>query len=146
MRVSEMQGEALDMWVAKAEGHELTTDLQKIGEAAIGIGPAALFRSEAGVLGLSCEGGGRKWNPSTDWSCGGPIIERERINLLKFDDAAQPWCAVIHNSDEHWIDTTWYDEDWKGPTPLIAAMRAFVASVFGEEVPDLAMDEPVKLG
>lgn len=66
-----------------------------------------------------------KFNPATSWMLGGPIIERERINILKFDHPGQPWVAVIHNADEHWIDTTWFDEDWKGATPLVAAMRAF---------------------
>ena len=66
------------------------------------------------------------WNPSTNWAQGGPIIERERITL---DGTAilNQWMAVFHVPDE---------EPWemRGPTPLIAAMRCFVASKLGDEV------------
>ncbi|MFL9903057.1 DUF2591 family protein [Paraburkholderia fungorum] len=129
MKVSELSGEALDLWVAKAEGHELVTDLEKVGEAAIGIGPAVLFRNESGVLGLACEGGGGKWNPSIDWARGGQIVDRELISLCAdslFEDH-QLWAArkdgIFHEN---------------GPTALIAAMRCYVASKFGEEVPGSA--------
>lgn len=64
------------------------------------------------------------FNPSTDWSQGGPIIEREMVELYK--DLSR-WTAVIRVDDE---------EPWElyGPTPLIAAMRCYVASKLGEEV------------
>ena len=58
---------------------------------------------------------------STDWSRGGPIIERERIRL----DPRGLWCAA-HDTHE-WTEST-------GPTPLIAAMRCYVASKLGDEV------------
>lgn len=71
------------------------------------------------------------FRPSADWAQGGPIIEREKINIAKvgrsLDDAMAPhpdcWCAHI--------DGVWamYAE-----TPLIAAMRCFVASKLGDEV------------
>jgi hypothetical protein len=63
---------------------------------------------------------------STNWSQGGPIIERERITL---DGTAirDQWMAVFYVPDE---------EPWemRGPTPLIAAMRCFVASKLGDEI------------
>ena len=62
---------------------------------------------------------------STNWAQGGPIIEREKIRL----------------------DTTWNYEDgqwgarmdsvggwWQGDTPLIAAMRCYVASKLGDNI------------
>ena len=60
---------------------------------------------------------------STDWAQGGPIIEREKINLEQ--DGFQWWAHIKA------------DEECPGPTPLIAAMRCFVASKLGEivEVP-----------
>jgi hypothetical protein len=65
---------------------------------------------------------------STNWAQGGPIIERERIAIwwAKWDDidsALPVWSAVRFNED-----------DYYGPTPLIAAMRCYVASKLGEEV------------
>jgi len=63
--------------------------------------------------------------PSTAWEHGGPIIERARIDLI----AGSPWRAVC--GDEGDVDgpPTGLGE---GPTPLVAAMRAYVASKFGE--------------
>ena len=57
---------------------------------------------------------------STDWALAGPIIEREKIELT-------------HDGFEWWA-RIWADEDYEGPTPLIAAMRCYVASVLGDEV------------
>ncbi len=63
---------------------------------------------------------------STDWARGGPIIERERITVDAFVILGQ-WMAVFCVPNE---------EPWemRGPTPLIAAMRCYVASKLGDEV------------
>jgi hypothetical protein len=67
--------------------------------------------------------GGLYWY-STDWSQGGPIIERENIDLI----SSTP-------SDPLWQAMQWrFAHGAKGPTPLIAAMRCFVASRLGYEV------------
>lgn len=68
--------------------------------------------------------------PSRSWVGGGPIIERERISVI-FDSGWQAgFDADVINMD--------YGLDMKhaqgGPTPLIAAMRAYVASKLGNEV------------
>jgi len=55
--------------------------------------------------------------PSRNWFDGGPIIEREKITLDVFDDGV--WVASQYQ---------------EGPTPLIAAMRCYVASKLGDEV------------
>ena len=66
---------------------------------------------------------------STEWSQGGPIIEREKIylNCLRKGD---------HYRTEIW--EAWpYDSAklvQQGATPLIAAMRCYVASKLGDEV------------
>ena len=64
--------------------------------------------------------------PSTDWSQGGPIIEREKIGIVPSDDDANVWIGSM------------LEPEWKfnrtGPTPLIAAMRCYVASKMGEEI------------
>jgi len=66
------------------------------------------------------------FSPSTDWSQGGTIIERERIEVITWQDI---WSADYWGSKGTQQD---------GPTPLIAAMRCFICSRFGEivEVPD----------
>jgi hypothetical protein len=72
---------------------------------------------------------------STDWAQGGPIIEREVIVLThpKHDC----WTASAQDSTD--LDTPLYQED--GTTPLIAAMRCYVASKLGDvvDVPDALM-------
>jgi len=67
---------------------------------------------------------------STDWAESGPIIEREGITITPYS---------IHNG----VIKAWKaGRDWPlphfpfywGSTPLIAAMRCYVASVLGDEV------------
>ena len=59
---------------------------------------------------------------STNWAQGGPIIEREGIELL---------CETV---GFRWVAMPQKGPEWSGPTPLIAAMRCFVASKLGDEV------------
>jgi hypothetical protein len=65
---------------------------------------------------------------STDWAQGGPIIEREYIQLTI--DLA--WEAHIVCEDKKFGVVERFG--CTGPTPLIAAMRCFVASRLGDEV------------
>lgn len=67
-------------------------------------------------------GGLEGFTPSTDWSQGGPIIERERITLIACDNDFEAQSRTTPLACE------------EGPTPLIAAMRCFVASRLGDEV------------
>ncbi len=61
------------------------------------------------------------YKPSTDWAQGGPIIEREEIGLQC--DPMGIWVSVmVMKSQKH------------GQTPLIAAMRCYVASKLGDEI------------
>ena len=62
--------------------------------------------------------------PSANWAQGGEIIERERIEL-NYDDAIG-WTAA-------YMDVRGLVE-CIGSTPLIAAMRCYVASKLGDEV------------
>lgn len=78
---------------------------------------------------------GGNWSPSTRWAEGGPIIEREEISVwLAMDDVFKrdKWAATYpyHEGD---IVLEPFVENW-GSTPLIAAMRCFVASKLGDEV------------
>ena len=101
IKTLELTGAALDWAVAKCEG------------------------MSAEMLSEFDEGdwlyaGSRRY--STDWSQGGPIIERENIELERREDWTAKMCfqPVTRHED--------------GPTPLIAAMRCFCASKLGEEV------------
>lgn len=66
------------------------------------------------------------YSPSTDWSQGGPLIEREQIDLEwdGVDGQAYWWKASHQDIAQFQI----------GYTPLIAACRAIVAAKLGDEV------------
>lgn len=86
-----------------------------------------------------CEGEEFRWQPeynsigmefeahhySTDWAQGGPIIENH-IFLLEDGDGIEEWT-------ERWAAESGGYRMF-GPTALIAAMRAYVASRLGDEV------------
>lgn len=57
--------------------------------------------------------------PSTNWSQGGPIVEREGMTLCC--KRGDPFALLREFRGN-------------GPTPLIAAMRCYVASKLGDEV------------
>ena len=115
MKTSELIGPALNWVVAKCEGY---TDLRRnphrfANDMLVMTAP----RAEWGVEYLV------DLDYSTDWSQGGPIIERERITIDPFDDFPN-WCATIPGHQYRVY----------GPTLLIAAMRCYVASKLGDEV------------
>ena len=66
---------------------------------------------------------------STDWAQGGPIIEREKVCiawLSKQDLGSEPEHYCVAHIDGVYCRY--------GQTPLIAAMRCYVASTLGDEV------------
>jgi hypothetical protein len=70
------------------------------------------------------------WNPSTNWAQGGPIIEREEISLCReFSSGKVEWSAWTPAPIRDDAEAFGY-----GPTPLIAAMRCYVASKLGDEI------------
>lgn len=113
MKVADLEGDALDYWVMKAEYPDTTISFAEWPRKAI------LY--------------------SRSWNWGGPIIERARIAFY------QTW----HEGHTHFsVETRWTactngtsysteiegDSEARGPTQLVAAMRAYVASKFGDEV------------
>jgi hypothetical protein len=141
-KVSELEGALLDLAVAKAEG--LTP---------IAGQPAGYFYWTDPKHG-NCSG----WfNPSDNWDIGGPIVHRDEIFLQPpSDEHHHGGSTPGWNRYDYWRATVsartrvWFKPEDKlpgallgergrvgrgaGPTPLIAAMRAKVASHFGDEV------------
>ena len=70
------------------------------------------------------EAGHEPFAYSTDWALAGPIIEREHIKL-------QPTITAGGYRAPDTVDAVVTEY---GPTPLIAAMRCYVASKIGDEV------------
>ena len=108
IKTSELSGVQLDWAVAKAEGRFDELDFEAVPPQ---------FRGNMSY--------------STDWSLGGPIIERERIRLDQMPYPKELWIAG-HDSSHDMVS---------GPTPLVAAMRCYVASKLGDEI-----ELPVELG
>ena len=69
-------------------------------------------------------------NYSTNWAKGGPIIEREEMSISRdFESGRIEWAAWTPAPIRDDAEAFGY-----GPTPLIAAMRCFVACRLGDEV------------
>lgn len=121
IKVDEATGPVLDWLVAKCAGLEVEVK----------------NRDDKSVVRLTnhhdmFSSGARSWafEPSSNWSQGGPIIERENISLASQSTRlAEFWQADIGHSSKF---TQW---DHK---PLIAAMRCYVMSKLGGtvEVPE----------
>ena len=107
VKVSEAKGQVLDYLVAQAMGMKI-------------------YRSKSGRWMRANYGEfnhrhGTPWfEPTRNWGYAGPIIEREKMTL---EWTGEDWMAYIR-----------HDEEYFGPTPLIAAMRCYVVSQLGDEV------------
>lgn len=132
-KTNELTGAALDWAVAKCEGmnERIVFGLGSVRDTGYCVerpNGTRLFYVLMNVWTKWCEkcetnpwgSGVGIWTPSTKWSQGGPIIERERIEL--------GW------NGPDWLAQIRADAEWYGPTPLIAAMRCYVASKLGDEV------------
>lgn len=122
MKTAELTGALLGYWVGVSDG--------------------LLVEIRNGTCIREVANGKHAFNPSEDWSQGGPIIERERIAVVRFE---HEWCAYLSSPGKAgaggWygdfsIDVSDGDANGVGETALIAAMRAYVASKYGDEVPD----------
>ncbi len=117
IKVSEATGAALDWLVWKCAG---------------GIDAYPKTGSGPAFLKLWRGNSAKYVHPSTDWSQGGPIIEKLiRAGLRLTGYTCLPTDPTRCQAQIKAVVTG-------GPTPLIAAMRCYVASRFGDEaeVPD----------
>jgi hypothetical protein len=117
MKTSELTGAALDWAVAKCESIEVSGNKRGlIFNALLTLGHISRGQSSH-----------QAYSPSTNWAQGGPIIEAWAIDVGTYRGA---WRAARHVGI---LPTYGY-----GPTPLIAAMRCYVASKMGDtvEVPE----------
>lgn len=73
-----------------------------------------------------------QYSPSTTWSQGGPIIEKEQITISIIDPGAWISCYSrrLDAGGDLDIQIAWVS----GSTPLEAAMRLYVISKLGDKV------------
>ena len=116
MKTNKLTGVALDWAVAKCEGAvDFRFDTVATYWVTLG-GKDRALRS----------GWAQSYLPSTDWAQGGPIIERERLELASTDDTLD---------DDKWM--SWSQDGYHvmyGTNLLIAAMRCYVVSKLGYDV------------
>ena len=121
MKTAELTGSALAWAVGIAEGYELSL---------YGVGPS--IRARVPGLGVHAP-----WAPHHYWNQGGPIIEREDISFRKYHNPGSAahgtyYAQVCRESGSM---VSWHKlHNSTGPTPLIAAMRCYVASKLGDTV------------
>lgn len=114
MNVNELQGAELDAAVAKAEGYGAPEPLHN--EEADRV---EMWMPHATLPPFPVN----DWRPSTAWVQGGPIIERERIGLIpQWNTSGYVGYAATCMPGAGGKPFSF------GPTPLIAAMRAYVQS------------------
>lgn len=126
MKTSELTGRALGAAVALAEGREFVpypaTDY------------AADEACRRGLIARWKDGRNRDYacmrcqseaELDVSWERCGPIIEQEKIDVM-WSYSSDCWIAISYLRDEC--------VEGYGRTPLIAAMRCYVASKFGDEV------------
>lgn len=78
---------------------------------------------------------GWHFDPSDSWSIAGPLIHEYGLSILQITD--ELWeSEYSYTTDDATVDF----KAIYGETPLIAAMRALVASVFGDEVESIKED------
>lgn len=115
IKTSELIGPALDWAVAVCNGRGL--DLED---------PRDPWLTCGGIADQPLH----SYTPHTDWSQGGPIIERESITLRVNACVAGHWAAFI----DFGSSTCNVRARQSGRSPLTAAMRCYVASKLGDEV------------
>lgn len=114
VKTSELTGSALDWAVAVCQGYsDLRRNCHRFSEELLMTPP----RVEYGPVAL------HDITFSADWNQGGPIIEREKISIMATSTGVWGARTLVLPPDYS-----------KGPTPLIAAMRCFVAARLGEEI------------
>jgi hypothetical protein len=128
--INELTGPALDWAVAKC----VWTDRQIIASSGCRISIPVAPDTDPNDSTLRFF-----YEPSTNWAQGGPIIDREGVNTFRYNtlDRGAPWVwcghkVVVRDDDSGNPINVALTLD--GPTPLIAAMRCFVASKLGDEV------------
>lgn len=136
IQTRDLIGAALDWAVAKCEGY---TDFHRM-ENRWDHEPHFAMRAprrEYGVVEM--------WELgfSTDWAQGGPIIEREGIavDCVRCSGVISGWVAAVVHEDKDFDGFSCTEES--GTTPLVAAMRCYVASKLGDvvDVPDELMGD-----
>jgi hypothetical protein len=148
MRTAELTGALLDYWVARADPQRAgirweQQDADWIGFGRIGSSPEFACWIVTDAFGLHERAAlrdkhlsARFYEPSKDWAQGGPILEK----VLMLDAGSSAYYGLSNDGAGGFDVSKYHHGDHirtlaDGPTPLVTAMRAYVASKYGDEVP-----------
>lgn len=153
MKVSELSGPLLGLWVARALGYELVDDHTQIGLAAADRRSPVIFYSDAGVLSVAGNGLMGKWGPSTNWAQGGPLLDEliatghwqvepwdsqtiatGSVLVTNFHFTSEDFEPVVLPLGDHNMPRM----DFVASDVLTGVCRAKVAIAYGDEVPNEA--------
>lgn len=141
VRVGELTGALLDSWVLICEAKHMGLTVRRVDDH--WLGPHWVAEDEGGgnplIFVAECDAlkamrfsslyvGAARYAPSTNPAHSWPIIDREQIMV-------DPITRQREQSE--WMAQVWVPYRMqRGGTSLVAAMRAYVASVYGDTVPD----------
>jgi hypothetical protein len=110
-QTADLEGPALDAAVAKADAMRYMADLPSDAIATCVIGEALPY--------------------STEWQHGGPLLEQHKI-VVAWSNTEWWAFRTLGDAQGDVLDTC--EADGRGPTYLVAGLRAFVASQFPHEI------------
>ena len=112
VKVAELIGPALDWAVAKCEGQALLDPNNNEWEY---------------CWNLLGDNSGDYYSPSTNWEQGGPLIDLAKIDTFNQNNGFAGAIEMATRTNPH-------PRPYFGPTPLVAAMRCYVASKLSDTV------------
>jgi hypothetical protein len=142
MKTSELTGKALNWAVGVAEGIQWEIDDPEVG---LYHRRSRYDRLVLGALDYDImeDWGLTPYEPSTNWAQGGPIIDKEDIAISPApdglcsaykSDGTTRWLTKGGPTPTSGVEVFNWTYKQQGYTPLIAAMRCYVASKLGAEI------------
>jgi hypothetical protein len=129
-RVSDLEGYELDYWVGRANGFSTRElSIEQDNSKPQGTKHVVVYGVDLPSVHYHCGArghGAKSWHPSTNWSQGGPLIEKLRLGVVPKNDEDVWICGVREKPVCH-----------RNKSFLVAAMRSFVELVLGNEVDDV---------
>jgi hypothetical protein len=129
MNVADLDGVALDYWVARSL-HDFVREIY--------------FTDSGETVSIRGNDGGRPWDgrftPSTSWEAAGAVLERaQRLEVRERTEGGAAHCVAEFRGGHRTVEG-------RGDSLRVALLRAFVASRFGDSVDDVRREPQALTG